>query len=68
MVGVAVVVGVGVGVADEEAMFNLHCPDGPPELRENYGFKQSDFSAIIDALSAALTLLCQEWSKIHGAK
>jgi metal-dependent HD superfamily phosphatase/phosphodiesterase len=53
---------------DEEAMFNLHCPDGPPELRENYGFKQSDFSAIIDALSAALTVLCQEWSKIHGAK
>ena len=23
-----------------EAVFNLHCPKGPPELRENYGFAQ----------------------------
>src|SRR6202162_1743041 len=21
-----------------EAVFDLHCPNGPPELRENYGF------------------------------
>ncbi|WP_328706775.1 hypothetical protein [Cupriavidus necator] len=25
-----------------EAVFNLHCPAGPPELRENYGFSARD--------------------------
>ena len=25
--------------AGKEAVFNLHCPKGPPELRENYGFR-----------------------------
>jgi Domain of unknown function (DUF4160) len=24
-----------------EAVFNLHCPSGPPELRENYGFSRN---------------------------
>ena len=23
-----------------EAVFDLHCPEGPPELRENYGFSR----------------------------
>jgi hypothetical protein len=54
--------------ADEEAVFILHCPSGPPELRDNYGFKQIDVSTIIDALTKALTALCQEWSQIHGTK
>ena len=35
--------------ADGEAVFILHCPDGPPTLRESFGFKRSDFGAIIDA-------------------
>lgn len=25
-----------------EAVFNLRCPKGPPELRENYGFSRKD--------------------------
>ena len=50
-----------------EAVFILHCPDGPPTLRESFGFKRSDFSTIIAALTTALNTLCQEWSRIHGA-
>jgi hypothetical protein len=48
-----------------EAVFNLHCPDGPPELRENYGFKTGRLLRISEALGARLTRLCAEWSKIH---
>lgn len=53
--------------ADAEAVFILHCPKGPPELRENFGFKRSDLGTIINALTTALTALCREWSRIHGA-
>lgn len=57
---------VHVRNADGEAVFILHCPDGPPTLRESYGFRRSDLGGVIDALSASLTLLCAEWSAIHG--
>jgi hypothetical protein len=26
-----------------EAVFKLHCPNGNPELRENYGFSKKNF-------------------------
>jgi hypothetical protein len=50
-----------------EAVFNLHCPNGSPELRENYGFPPGGLSRISTALMAQLTLLCAEWSRIHDA-
>ena len=49
-----------------EAVFNLHCPDGPPELRENYGFSQKDLGKIVDALTRELVQLCANWRAIHG--
>jgi hypothetical protein len=49
-----------------EAVFNLHCPDGPPELRENYGFSQKDLGKIADALAKKLAELCTQWRVIHG--
>jgi hypothetical protein len=49
-----------------EAIFKLNCPDGLPELRENYGFSKSVLSRIGQALAGRLTELCQEWEKIHG--
>ena len=27
---------------DGEAVFNLHCPGGPPALRQSYGFGLAD--------------------------
>lgn len=49
-----------------EAVFILHCPDGPPELRESYGFKGTDLNGIGTALAEALPALCVQWSVIHG--
>ncbi len=49
-----------------EAVFNLHCPDGPPELRENYGFSRQELTRIRATLAAALVTACNRWSSIHG--
>jgi hypothetical protein len=51
---------------DGEAAFHLHCPDGPTELRENFGFSARELGSILAALVADLTYLCNEWRKIHG--
>ena len=49
-----------------EAVFDLNCPDGPPALRESYGFNRRDASRIETTLEAHLAKLCEEWRKIHG--
>ncbi len=49
-----------------EAVFKLHCPNGPPELRENYDFSRKELGAIAGALAENLAALCAEWRKIHG--
>lgn len=49
-----------------EAVFNLHCQNGPPELRENYGFGRPEVTRIEKALSEALSALCEAWRIIHG--
>ena len=50
-----------------EAVFNLRCPKGPPELRENFGFARPRLERIIDELTNHVAVLCQEWRRIHGA-
>ena len=50
----------------EEAVFKLRCPDGPPELRESYGFKLADLRRIEAALADNLSDLCDKRSAIHG--
>lgn len=52
--------------ADGEAVFILNCPAGPPELRESYGFSRHQVGRIKDELARQLTVLCEEWRKIHG--
>jgi hypothetical protein len=49
-----------------EAVFNLHCPNGPLELRENYRFGLKEISRIEKALITSLATLCSEWERIHG--
>jgi hypothetical protein len=49
-----------------EAVFKLNCPQGPPELRENYGFPASELSKIETALEEKTAPLCAEWRSIHG--
>jgi hypothetical protein len=57
---------VHVIAAHGEAVFNLNCPDGPPELRESYGLRQPDVSDIRDALARSIAALCRHWRIIHG--
>ena len=49
-----------------EAVFLLHCPEGPPELRESYGFGRVDLRRIEGKLDEVLMQLCGEWEKRHG--
>ena len=49
-----------------EAVFNLRCPIGPPELRENYGFSRKELIKIAGELAANLATLCRQWRQIHG--
>lgn len=48
-----------------EAVFNLHCPHGPPDLRENYGFSRAQLTRISNELEARLLIFCDEWKRIH---
>ncbi len=47
-------------------MFNLRRPDGPPELRESYGFRVSELSSLMAELTPHVPRLCDDWSRIHG--
>ena len=49
-----------------EAVFKLNCPDGPPEVRENYGFSARVIAKIGAALAQRTARLCAEWGRIHG--
>ncbi|WP_414649144.1 DUF4160 domain-containing protein [Collimonas sp.] len=49
-----------------EAVFNLHCPYGPPELRENFGFSHKEVAKIANRLDISLARLCHEWRHWHG--
>ena len=53
-------------IGDGEAVFILHCPDGPSELRESWGIGKAEVARIKTVLAAGLTALCDEWRAIHG--
>jgi Domain of unknown function (DUF4160) len=49
-----------------EAVFQLHCPDGPPELRENYGFSHRELERLLSGLARHAPMLCAKWRQYHG--
>ncbi len=51
---------------DGEAIFNLNCPAGPSELRENYGMKARALSATERLINDHIVELCRAWEEIHG--
>ena len=53
--------------SENEAVFNLNCPTGPVEVRENFGFSSSEITYIRRKLNEHLGILCQAWEEIHGA-
>jgi hypothetical protein len=51
---------------NKEAVFNLNCPYGPVELRENYRFSTRELGRINGVLTECLKRLCRAWENIHG--
>lgn len=51
--------------ADREAVFELHCPEGPVTLRESYRFTTRQLRRVMEQLNAALLDLCSAWESIH---
>lgn len=49
-----------------EAVLNLNCPEGPPEVRESFGFSARDIGQILRECEDALASLCSRWTAIHG--
>ncbi len=49
-----------------EALWNLNCPRGPLELRENYGFSRQEIASMKQSLADRLSELCRAWEEIHG--
>ncbi len=49
-----------------EAVFILHCPNGPPELRGSWGFSKAEVVRIEAAIAPNLAALCNVWRAIHG--
>ncbi len=50
-----------------EAVFDLNCPAGPVELRENYTFSRRELGRIHEGLGVHITMLCEAWEKVHGS-
>ena len=46
--------------------YELKCPTGPVELRENYGFTRRELVRIAEILNGNLVPLCGAWESIHG--
>jgi hypothetical protein len=49
-----------------QAVFELNCPSGPIDLRENYGFSWPQVNRLAGLLQADVQLLCAAWRAIHG--
>ena len=51
-----------------EAVLDLNCPAGRPELRENFGCSRRDVAQIARELRLRVQLLCRAWEEIHGSR
>jgi hypothetical protein len=49
-----------------QAVFKLNCPNGPVELRENFGFSWREVSRLARLLQPHVVALCAAWRTIHG--
>jgi hypothetical protein len=47
-------------------VFDLNCPAGPVELRENYGFSRREIRHMLAVTMDHLNELCRAWEQIHG--
>jgi hypothetical protein len=49
-----------------QAVFNMHCPGGPPSVRENFGFSLADLNVFESRIQDVMGPLCKHWRTIHG--
>jgi len=57
---------VHVWDAGRQALFNLNCPAGPVELRENFGFPWSEVNELARLLQPHVPALCARCKTMHG--
>jgi hypothetical protein len=57
---------VHVWEGKKQSVFNLNCPGGPIELRENYGFSLPEVNDLVRTLQNHVESLCAAWEAIHG--
>lgn len=49
-----------------QAMFNLNCPAGPVELRENFGFSWPEVNQLARSVQPHVQALCARWRSFHA--
>lgn len=54
--------------AENEAVLELHCPDGPIVPRANYGFGKRHLNRLMEGFTENLATLCVAWDRIHEAQ
>jgi hypothetical protein len=57
---------VHVRDARRQAVFNLNCPSGPVELRENFGFSWPEVNRMARSLQPHVQSLCNTWRTFHA--
>jgi hypothetical protein len=57
---------VHVSEGPREAVFELNCPGGPVNLRENYEFSLPDVNRLARLLQTQVAPLCAASRAIHG--
>jgi hypothetical protein len=48
------------------AVLDLNCPNGPPRVRERYGFTSGELRRIETAIAQQVAALCRRWEEMHG--
>jgi hypothetical protein len=57
---------VHVWEGQRQAVFNLNCPRGPIELRENFRFSRPEVNRVARLLQTHVHRLCAAWKAVHG--
>ncbi|MDP9153774.1 MAG: DUF4160 domain-containing protein [Pseudomonadota bacterium] len=50
---------------NQHAVFNLHCPNGPPALVRNHGFSHAAANTFARRMQNVVGSLCTEWKTLH---
>jgi Domain of unknown function (DUF4160) len=57
---------VHVWEGSQQAVFILNCPNGPIELRDNFGFSLPEVNRFAKSLQLQVQALCAAWRTSHG--